>query len=104
MKELQQFIETINKAMPGAWEAAVRQVYMLGVLYALATVVCGGVAIWIYTFLNGGTKKEDHKSTDAEAIAFLIMCFLGVAALIALWFTATHFINPEYQAIRLLKP
>jgi len=105
MKELQQFIETINKAMPDAWDAAVRQVYMLGTLYGIITMVCGGIVIWIWAYLNREeTKKGNYKYSEPDCIAFLIACAFGIAAVVSMWFTLTHFINPQYQAIELLKP
>jgi len=108
MSELQKFIETLNKAMPGAWEATIKQVYIHGVLWLIAGTVFGYFCLSCkkeYERYNGKEEKDkSEEDTSWQTFITFAGFFLALFATISYIFGAMHLINPEYQAIRMLLP
>ena len=103
MEEAKQFLEMMNKALPGAWDAAVRQVYIYGALCTLGTIVCiviGAVCLSHINNISDDTYSGDHFGTEA------VICLIAVAiiGLLCLFGAGMYFINPEYHALQMVKP
>jgi len=108
MEELQQFMETITKAMPGAWDAAVRQAYLCGTLYAIFAVIAGIISLCILIHLIKKGKKlskelgKDYEASNTDAIVFLVMVLCVGISILCLCLSIMYFVNPEYQAMEML--
>lgn len=108
MEELKQLVSIANKALPGAWEAAVRQAYILGGGFVLFGVILGILSFTIYLKMNmcdEKPKEEDKEDDDPTAlIMFLVMCISGLSSALLLIKGVMHLANAHYYAIQLLKP
>ena len=105
MDKLGTFIDTINKAMPGAWDAAVRQAYIHGTMFMVGGVISAVIAIFLGMYAASEIKKADKNDRDSDLsfeigalIAFTLIAVVGVITGIV------YLVNPEYQAIQMLKP
>lgn len=107
MEGVKELIDILNKALPGAWEATVRQVYIHGGLFTFFGVLSGIIALVL--FFKFGTDDKDKESEDSEVddgtqvIHFLAICVLAIAFIVLTITGIIYLANPEYQAIRLLK-
>ena len=100
MEGMTEFIGILNKALPGAWEATVRQAYIHGSLLMFFAVALGIVAGWALMKLRA--SGEELEDTDGFFIIVMFLCALF--SLTCLIFGGIYLINPEYHAIQLLKP
>jgi hypothetical protein len=98
MQEIKEFMDIINKALPGAWEATIRQMYIYGVMYIVAAMITGiGSTLLL---IRMWSLPEDE--VTAESI--IIMLILGVVAIVTVVIGILFLINPEYHAIQSFKP
>jgi hypothetical protein len=98
MQEIKEFMDIVNKALPGAWEATIRQMYIYGVMYIVAAMITGiGSTLLL---IRMWSLPEDKVS--AESI--IIMLILGVVAIVTVVIGILFLINPEYHAIQSFKP
>ena len=51
MQELKELVGLINKGLPGAWEAAIRQMYINGSLLIIGAVISGVTSALMYIHL-----------------------------------------------------
>jgi hypothetical protein len=98
MQEVKEFMEIVNKALPGAWGATIRQMYIYGVMCMITAMITGiGAAlIWI---MNSGISEDDIK---VETV--LLMLVLMLACIVTLVYGVLYLMNPEYYAIQSFRP
>lgn len=97
-------IETLSKVAPVAWEAALRQAYIIGV----QDIVWGIVSVIAAALCGLGIKYQfrDTEEYPPDFLTFVLLC-CGVVIFVLLAimsfsdaFTAMY--NPNYYAARLL--
>ncbi len=105
MDKLGTFIDTINKAMPGAWDAVIRQAYIHGIIFIVGGVISAAIAVLAGAYIASESKKseESNRSSDLsfEMGAGIAFALLAIVCIIT---GIVYLTNPEYQAIQMLKP
>ena len=101
MEGAKELIELANKALPGAWDAVVRQIYIYGAGSMIVAVITGVIAITLFLKLNAGDPNEIN---DLDSVMIGFMIGAGITFLVFLILGVLYLINPEYWAIRMLKP
>lgn len=97
MQEVKELVGIVNKALPGAWEAAVRQMYLNGIMFmiiAMASGIGAGV-LWV----RMRSLPEDKISAESIIATFGLACVCVLMLILGLF----YLINPEYWAIDALK-
>lgn len=97
MEEVKQFVNMVNEALPGAWEATIRQMYINSALLLIVAMACGlgaGV-LWV----RMSTLPEDKVTVES----IFVMIALGGICALTLILGVLILINPQYHAICALK-
>jgi len=100
VKGTEELLELANKALPGAWDALIRQAYIYGIGSMIIAVI--SIIIAITLFLKLDTCGSEMKEGDypmfvgmiATALVFLVFLAMGTL----------YLANPGYYAIQMLKP
>jgi uncharacterized BrkB/YihY/UPF0761 family membrane protein len=104
MEEAKQFMEMMNKALPGAWDAAIRQIYIYGALFTIGTVVSVIVAVACFCYVNSIPEDRLNCSSSLSTEAVVCMIIAVIIGLLCFIGAVLYFINPEYHAMQLIKP
>lgn len=106
-KQISDLIDMVKAVAPHVWDIAIRQVYVEAAQSAGACLFLMGIS---YALIRTGLKHYDDTWEHED---FFMPCFIaggivGLCALIAVLCMGGSIIqailNPEYAAIRLLKP
>jgi len=98
-----EILKLANKALPGAWEAMLRQVYIYGALFMIATMVFG-ITTTVLLFKLRAMSEEEYNKTGSHGEIMLVSMFVsGFLSIVFLVLGVLYLINPEYHAIQLLK-
>jgi hypothetical protein len=98
MQEIKEFMDIVNRALPGAWEATIRQMYIYGVMYIVAAAGSGiGSALLLI-------RMRSLLDDEVTAESIIIMLILGVVAIVTVVIGILFLINPEYHAIQSFRP
>lgn len=98
MEGTEQLLDLANKALPGAWDAMIRQAYICGIGSMIVAVIAGITAIYLFIKIDVSEDDPPDEGLFVGMIGAAIICliFLVVGVL--------YLINPGYHAIQMLKP
>lgn len=78
------------------WEIYVKQAYVDGIQFIIASMAIWGVAYWCYRLYKWGTSNDEG---DAVVWGAIFTVAFSVGAVLMICAGVGHFINPEYYAL-----
>jgi len=101
MEGAEKLLELANKALPGGWDAMVKQAYIYGSMYIVGAVIAGIVAVIIHIKVKASGNEVE---TDSDIAMTGVMIACAILSMIGLISGILYLINPQYQAIQMLRP
>lgn len=99
MQAVKELVGLVNKALPGAWEAVVNQMYIYGSIYIFLAVFAGIGTVLAYFRL--GTLSKDNDADEGSLLVF-VGFMLAATCLLLLVLGVLHLANPKFWAMRTL--